>query len=47
MHRHLYQVVARQHAKPPRSAKVISLEARRQARLEEPRYRSQSKRPAA
>jgi hypothetical protein len=46
MHRHLH-LVARPQPKPLRPAKVISLEARRQARLEEMRPEPQPKRPAA
>jgi hypothetical protein len=34
MHRHLIRVVPRPAAKAPRPAKVVQLEARRQARLE-------------
>ena len=45
MHRHLQPVVAR--PKPLRPAKVISLEARREARLEQSRPQSPHKRPAA
>ena len=45
MHRHLQLVVAR--PQPQRPAKVISLEVRRQARLEQVRPQSPSKRPAA
>jgi hypothetical protein len=47
MHRHLHLVVARPQPKPLRPAKVISLEARRQARLEEMRPEPQPKLPAA
>jgi len=49
MHRHLYLVVARPKVEREslRPAKVISLEARRQARFEEKRTVSQPKRPAA
>jgi hypothetical protein len=43
MHLHLVRVVAR--PKPPRPAKVVSLEARRKARLEA--ARPQRPRPAA
>jgi hypothetical protein len=46
MHRHLHLVVASR-PKPQRPAKVISLEVRRQARLEQARPQSPSKRPAA
>ena len=45
MHRHLQLVVAR--PKSLRPAKVISLEVRRQARLEHARPQSPTKRPAA
>ena len=48
MHRHMHLLVmARSQPKPLRPAKVISLEARREARLEEMRPVPQSKRPAA
>jgi hypothetical protein len=45
MHRRLVRVVAR--PKPPRPAKVISLEARRKARLEATRPKRPPTRPAA
>jgi hypothetical protein len=45
MHRHLIRVVAR--PKPPRPAKVVSLEVRRQARLEAKRPPWPPTRPAA
>jgi hypothetical protein len=45
MHQHLVRVVAR--PKPPRPAKVIVLEARRQARLEVARPKPQPPRAAA
>jgi hypothetical protein len=51
MHRHLYvvRVAARPQPRlaPPRPAKVIVLEARRQARLEAARPERQRPRPAA
>ncbi len=45
MHRHLQLVVAR--PKRQRPAKVISLEVRREARIEQARPLSPHKRPAA
>jgi hypothetical protein len=49
MHRHLHLVVARPEPRlgAVRRAKVISLEARRQARLEELRPKLPHERPAA
>jgi hypothetical protein len=47
MHQHLHLVVARPKPRPQRPAKVISLEARRQARLEELRTKLPHGRPAA
>ena len=47
MHRHLHLVVTRPKAQPLRPAKVISLEARRQARLEALRPKLPHERPAA
>ena len=46
MHLHLVRVVARPKV-VPRPAKVVSLEARRKARLEAARYERQPPRPAA
>jgi hypothetical protein len=45
MHRHLQLAAAR--PKPQRPAKVISLEVRRQARLEQARPQPPERRPAA
>jgi hypothetical protein len=45
MHQHQVRVVAR--PKPQRPAKVVVLEARRQARLEAARHERRSPRPAA
>jgi hypothetical protein len=45
MHRHLVRVVAR--PTPPRPAKVVSLDARRKARLEAARPKRPPTRPAA
>jgi hypothetical protein len=45
MHRHLQLVVAR--PQPLRPAKVISLEVRREARIEQSRPQAPHKRPAA
>jgi hypothetical protein len=47
MHRHLHLVVARPKPELQRPAKVILLEARRQARLEELRPKLPHERPAA
>jgi hypothetical protein len=47
MHRHLYLVRAVARPQPPRPAKVVVLEARRQARLEAARAKRQPPRPAA
>jgi hypothetical protein len=47
MHQHLYLVVTRPKVEIQRPAKVISLEARRQARLEELRPKLPHERPAA
>ena len=45
MHRHLVRLTAR--PAPPRPAKVIQLEARRQARLEQEHVKRLPPRPAA
>ena len=47
MHRHLHLVVARPKPEKLRPAKVVALEARRQARLEELRPKLPHERPAA
>ena len=47
MHRHLHLVVTRPKVEKLRPAKVIQLEARRQARLEELRPLLPHERPAA
>ena len=47
MHQHLHLVVVRPKPEPLRPAKVISLEARRQARLEQLRPTLPHERPAA
>jgi hypothetical protein len=47
MHRHLHLVVSRPKAEAQRPAKVIQLEARRQARLEAQRPAQPHERPAA
>jgi hypothetical protein len=47
MHRHLHLVRAVARPVPPRPAKVVAIEARRQARLDAERPQRQPPRPAA